>query len=246
MPHALPISSPLFIFGEEYKLSSSLCTFILDTFHFIPLRPRYSHAVLPVMSETKFLLVVRVIKSEALRWAGYVMCEAKFCLDNLMERGNLGNLGVSRRNTVLGKWISRLWTGLSWCRIQPLIGVSESLVPLPAYSLFSLTGGAVCMMQGSGQSGMLPGDTHLSVSSSCEDPTQNLTPFLEQCEGEASMYWFFCMVVKNRYNSWGCGKFILIYYNFLDYKMWRNYVRSSDCTDAITLLIYVTAVYIFP
>ncbi|PNF21270.1 hypothetical protein B7P43_G02142 [Cryptotermes secundus] len=40
---------------------------------------------------------------------------------------------------------------------------------------------------GSGQSGMLPGDTHLSMSSSCEDPTQNLTPFLEQREGEASV-----------------------------------------------------------
>jgi hypothetical protein len=38
---------------------------------------------------------------------------------------------------------------------------------------------------------MLPGDTHLSMSSSCEDPTQNLTPFLEQHQGEASTYWFF-------------------------------------------------------
>jgi hypothetical protein len=60
-----------------------------------------------VRAETKFLLVVRVIKSKALRWAGYVMCEAKFCLDNLMEGDHLGNLGISGRNAVLGKmnWV---------------------------------------------------------------------------------------------------------------------------------------------
>jgi hypothetical protein len=64
------------------------------------------------MSETKFLLVVRVIKSRALRWAGYVMCKTKLSLDNLVERDHLGNLDPGGTNTVLGKWILRL-TGLS-------------------------------------------------------------------------------------------------------------------------------------
>jgi hypothetical protein len=46
---------------------------------------------------------------------------------------------------------------------------------------------AVFLIQGSGQSGMLQGDVaRVSTSSSCEDPTQNLTPLLEQQQVEAS------------------------------------------------------------
>jgi hypothetical protein len=48
---------------------------------------------------------------------------------------------------------------------------------------------AVSLIQGSGQSSTLPGDVaYLNTSSSCEDPTENLTALLEQHEGEPSMY----------------------------------------------------------
>jgi hypothetical protein len=48
---------------------------------------------------------------------------------------------------------------------------------------------AVSVIQGSGQSGTLPGDVaSVNTSSSCEDPTQNLAPLLEQHQGEESMY----------------------------------------------------------
>jgi hypothetical protein len=46
---------------------------------------------------------------------------------------------------------------------------------------------ALTLIQGSGQSDVVQGDeARVSTSSSCEDPTQNLTPFLEQQEDEAS------------------------------------------------------------
>jgi len=42
------------------------------------------------------------------------------------------------------------------------------------------------LIQGSGQSGLVQGEgTRVSTSSSCEDPTQNLTPLLEQQQAEA-------------------------------------------------------------
>jgi len=42
------------------------------------------------------------------------------------------------------------------------------------------------LIQGSGQSGVVQGEgTRVSTSSSCEDPTQNLTPLLEQQQAEA-------------------------------------------------------------
>jgi hypothetical protein len=111
----------------------------------------------------------------------------------------LGNLGISGRNAVLGK--------MNWVELMHDTGTDWSLWIFSSHTsrqMFSLTHGAVSVMQGSGQSGMLPGDTHLSMSSSCEDPTQNLTPFLEQHQGEASTYWFFNMVVSNDYNGWDC------------------------------------------
>ncbi|GFG31984.1 hypothetical protein Cfor_04264 [Coptotermes formosanus] len=46
---------------------------------------------------------------------------------------------------------------------------------------------AVSLLQGSGQSGVVQGDgARVSTSSSCEDPTQNLTPLLEQQQDETS------------------------------------------------------------
>ncbi|KDR18748.1 serine/threonine-protein kinase greatwall [Zootermopsis nevadensis] len=62
------------------------------------------------------------------------------------------------------------------------MGVSFSRTPGQLLSLTSR------LSFGSGQSGMLPGDvTSLNTSSSCEDPTQNLTSLLEEHHSDASV-----------------------------------------------------------
>jgi hypothetical protein len=59
---------------------------------------------------------------------------------------------------------------VNWVELMHDAGIDWSLWIFSSHTsrqLFGLTGGAVSVMQGSGQSGMLPGDTHLSMSSSC-------------------------------------------------------------------------------
>ena len=74
----------------------------------------------------------------------------------------------------------------TWIFVNTTVGMSDlAWERFLIYCLVAVE--AVSLIQGSGQSGVVQGDgTRVSTSSSCEDPTQNLTPLLEEQQAKAS------------------------------------------------------------